>query len=140
MQMPPRRSRMRRTQTGKRLELSARDIEIFKLLQRYRYLHSTYIHAFVGGASATRFRERLGDLFHEGYLDRPAQQWEFADDRLIEVGMEGTFLKIHTKSEHPAIVHWGFDYLLNKFSNSWNKPPRWHGARKGPVTVSRTIR
>ncbi len=72
---------MRRTKTGKRIELTARDIEIFKLLSRYRYLRSTYIHAFVGGASETRFKERLGDLFHEGYLDRPAQQWEFADAR-----------------------------------------------------------
>jgi hypothetical protein len=78
MQMPERRSRMRRTQTGKRLELSARDIEIFKLLARYRYLRSTYIHAFVGGVSEKRFKERIGDLFHEGYIDRPEQQWEFA--------------------------------------------------------------
>jgi hypothetical protein len=61
--------------------LSARDIEIFKLLARYRYLRSTYIHAFVGGASETRFKERLGDLFHEGYLNRPTQQWEYADAR-----------------------------------------------------------
>jgi hypothetical protein len=76
-----RRSRIQRTRTGRRLALSARDIEIFKLLSRYRYLRSTYIHAFVGGASETRFKERLGDLFHEGYLDRPAQQWEFADAR-----------------------------------------------------------
>ena len=72
---------MRRTRTGKRIELTARDIEIFKLLCRYRYLRSTYIHAFVGGASETRFKERLGDLFHEGYLNRPCQQWEFADAR-----------------------------------------------------------
>jgi hypothetical protein len=70
---------MRRTRTGKRIELTTRDIEIFKILEKYRYLRSTYIHAFVGGASATRFKERLGDLFHEGYLERPAEQWQFAD-------------------------------------------------------------
>jgi hypothetical protein len=28
--------------------------------------------------AVTRLKERLGDLFHEGYLDRPAQQWQFA--------------------------------------------------------------
>lgn len=72
---------MRRTRTGKRIELTERDLEIFKLLERYQYLRSTYLHAFVGGASQTRFKERLGDLFHEGYLDRPSQQWEFADAR-----------------------------------------------------------
>jgi hypothetical protein len=76
-----RRSRMRRTHTGKRIELTARDLEIFRVLARYRYLPSTYIHAFVGGASQTRFKERLGDLFHEGYLNRPERQWEMANCR-----------------------------------------------------------
>jgi hypothetical protein len=76
-----RRSRMRRTRTGKRIELTARDLEIFRALARYRYLPSTYIHAFAGGTSKTRFKERLGDLFHEGYLDRPERQWEMADCR-----------------------------------------------------------
>jgi hypothetical protein len=76
-----RRSRMRRTSRGKRLELTQRDIEIFKVLEQYRYLPSTFIHAFVGGASETRFKERLGDLFHEGFLDRPSQQWDFANAR-----------------------------------------------------------
>ena len=76
-----RRSRMRRTRTGKRIELTARDLEIFRVMARYRYLPSTYIHAFVGGASQTRFKERLGDLFHEGYLNRPERQWEMANCR-----------------------------------------------------------
>jgi hypothetical protein len=74
---------MRRTRTDKRLALTTRDIEIFNLLRRYRYLRSTYLHAFVGGASTTRFKERLGDLFHEGYIDRPCQQWEFANARCM---------------------------------------------------------
>ena len=86
--MIARRSRMKRSGAGKRIALSPRDIEIFKLLRRYRYLRSTYIHAFVGGASETRFKERLGDLFHEGYLDRPAQQWDFADARCMPVVYE----------------------------------------------------
>ncbi len=89
-----RRSRMHRTRSGKRLELTQRDIDLFKLLHRYRYLRSTYLHAFVGGASEKRFKERLGDLFHEGYLDRPAQQWEYADARcrpvVHEIGRRGT--------------------------------------------------
>ncbi|MGC9955086.1 MAG: replication-relaxation family protein [Rhizomicrobium sp.] len=70
---------MHRVRTGKRIALTPRDIEIFRALSRYRYLRSTYLHAFAGGRSATRFKERLGDLFHEGYLDRPSQQWQFAD-------------------------------------------------------------
>jgi Replication-relaxation len=65
----------------KRIELSPRDLEIFRLLSRYRYLSSTYIHVFVGGASETRLKERLGDLFHEGYIERPERQWDLADAR-----------------------------------------------------------
>jgi hypothetical protein len=69
-----RRLRFLRKRTGKTITLSERDIEIFRLLARYRYLRSNFIHAFVGGYEK-RLIERLGDLFHEGYLNRPAQQW-----------------------------------------------------------------
>jgi hypothetical protein len=74
--------------TGKSLALTARDLEIFRTLSRYRYLRSTYLHAFTGGTSQTRFKERLGDLFHEGFLDRPSRQWEFADARCRPVVYE----------------------------------------------------
>ena len=71
-----RRSRMRRKSNGSRVELTPRDIEIFRLLERYRYLRSTFIHAFVGG-DRTKLIERLGHLYHEGrYLDRPSEQWQ----------------------------------------------------------------
>lgn len=67
---------MRRTSTGKHIELQPRDLEIFRLLQRYRYLRSTHLHAFVGDDRA-KLIERLGKLYHDGgYLDRPEQQWE----------------------------------------------------------------
>jgi hypothetical protein len=72
---------MRRASSGKPLALTPRDLLIFQALRRYRYLRSTYLHAFAGGLSEKRFKERLGDLFHEGYLDRPAAQWRFADSR-----------------------------------------------------------
>lgn len=79
---------MHRTRTGKSLALTARDLKIFRALSRYRYLRSTYLHAFAGGTSQTRFKERLGDLFHEGFLDRPSRQWEFADARCRPVVYE----------------------------------------------------
>jgi hypothetical protein len=79
---------MRRKSSGKRLELTARDLAIFTLLAHYRYLRSTFLHAFVGGASETRFKERLCDLFHEGYIDRPVKQWEFASARYRPVVYE----------------------------------------------------
>jgi hypothetical protein len=84
---------MRRTRTGKSLALTSRDLAIFHWLSRYRYLRSTYLYAFAGGLSETRFKERLGDLFHEGFLDRPARQWEFADAKhapaVYELGDRG---------------------------------------------------
>lgn len=77
-----RRSRMQRQATCKTIELSARDHSVFDVLSRYRYMRSTYLHAFAGGASQTRFVERLGALYHDGaYIDRPAAQWECADAR-----------------------------------------------------------
>lgn len=79
--MNARRPRATRTRTGKRLEITERDIEIFRWLARYRYLPSTYLHAFCGGASQKRFVERLGDLFHEGFIDRPSRQWDAAGCR-----------------------------------------------------------
>ncbi len=82
---------MKRQPTGKRVELSLRDLAIFDLLTRYRYLRSTYIHAFVGGASETRFKERLGDLYHEGgYLDRPKRQWDCVNARYMPLVYENT--------------------------------------------------
>jgi len=72
---------MRRTRSGKRIEITPRDVAIFRLLKRYRYLRSTFIHAFAGGASENRFKERMSALFHEGYLDRPEQQWQVAECR-----------------------------------------------------------
>lgn len=91
MEHRQRRSRMKRQKTGKSLALTPRDLAIFELLERYRYLRSTSIHAFVGGASATRFKERLGDLYHEGeYLNRPAQQWETAHSRYLPAVYENS--------------------------------------------------
>ena len=76
-----RRSRMRRMPTGKRIELTLRDFDILRLLNRYRFLRSTFIHAFVGG-NKTKLVERLGQLYHEaGHLDRPAQQWQAVNAR-----------------------------------------------------------
>jgi hypothetical protein len=91
MEKQKRRSRMKRQATGRRLVLTPRDLAIFELLERYRYLRSTFIRAFVGGASETRFKERLGDLYHEGgYLNRPERQWETARSRYMPVVYENS--------------------------------------------------
>lgn len=84
-----RRSRMSRKTTGKRIQLTSRDLQILQLLTRYRYLRSTHLHALVGGRSQKRFVERLGDLFHEcGYVARPRQQWQAVNARYMPVVYE----------------------------------------------------
>jgi hypothetical protein len=104
--MSDRRSRMHRTRTGKSLALTSRDIAIFRVLSEYRYLRSTYLHAFAGGASETRFKERLGDLYHEGYVDRPAKQWEFARARyqpaIHEIDERAKRVLLEATTEHEA--------------------------------------
>lgn len=74
------RSRLRRQPRGKRVLLSPRDIETFRLLDRYRYLPSNFIHSFVGG-HPTYHKARMTDLFHEGWLDKPRPQWEALNAR-----------------------------------------------------------
>jgi hypothetical protein len=86
--MSKRRSRMRRTSSGKKLAITERDFALFRVLAEYRYLRSTYLYAFTGGASETRFKERLGDLFHEGFIDRPEKQWDIMDARSTPVVYE----------------------------------------------------
>ena len=72
---------MRRVASHRPLAITERDVEVLRCLARYRYLRSTYLHAFAGGASDKRFVERLCELFHRGMVARPAQQWQFADAR-----------------------------------------------------------
>jgi hypothetical protein len=61
-------------------QLTERDIEIFKLLARYRYLSIEDIHAFVGG-SRKGLAHHVNLLCREPnlYLDRPRQQRQSAD-------------------------------------------------------------
>src|ERR1700721_2074251 len=57
-----------------------RDIEIFELLARFRYLPSDYIHAFVGGnEKALSHRLNLLSRKPNVYVSRPHQQRQSAD-------------------------------------------------------------
>jgi len=79
-------------------------------------------------------------LFAERYDLAPqptvtkSQSWDRdleadCQELLVEVGDGGTFLKVHAKSEDPAIVRWGFDHLLKKLSDRWGGPPHLIVAR-----------
>jgi len=59
---------------------TARDIAIFQLLDRFRYLPADYIHAFLGGSEkALRYRLNLLSRKPNLYLSRPHQQRHSAD-------------------------------------------------------------
>ncbi len=77
-----RRSRFKRTRTGKNIVITDRDVEILRWLHRYRYLRSPQIIGFLKPRSEKRLLERLGDLFHEtGLIARPKAQWRSFDAR-----------------------------------------------------------
>lgn len=79
-----RRSRVKRQASDRRIALTQRDIEIFLLLYRHRYLRSTHFPALLDGKSKRRFIERLGHLYHEGgYIERPPQQWQAINARYM---------------------------------------------------------
>jgi len=84
-----RRSRFKRTPTGKRMVPTARDVEILRWLYRYRYLSATQLIDILQPRSEKRFIERLGDLFHEtGLIDRPPAQWRGFDARFRSIFYE----------------------------------------------------
>lgn len=81
-----RRSRFARNPIGKRIIISKRDIEILRLLYRYRFLRSPQIIAFLRPKSDRRLIERLTDLFHEtGLINRPPAQWRYGNPRCTSV-------------------------------------------------------
>jgi hypothetical protein len=117
--MTERRSRTHQRPTGAALTLTPRDEKIIEALNRYRYVRAPYLHAFAGGQSGKRFTERLGLLFHEGYLGRPDGQWALPDARrrpaLYEIGARAqadrtgearTFLRrdAHKQLEHANLI------------------------------------
>jgi hypothetical protein len=106
---------MVRRPTGKRLQLTRRDLDILHLLTRYRYLRSTHLHALVGGRSRKRFIERLGDLYHEGgYLDRPKPQWQAVNARYMPVVYE------LAPAGHATLAQYGLTQDRNASSSGWN--------------------
>jgi len=71
-----RRSRFARSPSGKRMQLTDRDLGILRWLHRYRFLTAPQLVAILCPRSPKRFVERLGDLFHEtGLINRLEVRW-----------------------------------------------------------------
>ncbi len=74
------RSRTTPQPRGRQIAITARDLALFRLLARYRFLPSNFIHAFIGG-NPTYHKSRMTDLYHEGWLGKPKPQWEALNAR-----------------------------------------------------------
>lgn len=71
----PRKSKVR-GQTH-RIRITDNDLDIFRLLQRYRYLPVNFIHELLPRKrNYGKLQERLTDLTGHGYLSRPDKQFE----------------------------------------------------------------
>ncbi len=71
-----RRPRFQRAETPPRFQITARDVEIIRQVARHRFLRSTHLFQLIGG-SPQKINERLGPLYHAGFLDRPRSQLEY---------------------------------------------------------------
>ena len=78
-----------------------RDVEIFKLLARYRYLPADFIHAFMGGDYQSLIK-RLNLLCRKPnlYLNRPVQQREHAEANYRKLIYELDSRAITVLAEH----------------------------------------
>jgi len=72
----PRLPRFKRTSNTLPFELTERDREIIRHIQRHRFLRSSHICSLIAGSSQQLLR-RLKLLYHHGFLDRPRIQIEY---------------------------------------------------------------
>lgn len=90
------RPERRRTRGGEvhTIRPSRRDVAIFDVLQRYRYLPLNFIYELLPvGGNYKKFQERLTDLTGARYVNRPAAQWQsynaFYKKLAYELGTNG---------------------------------------------------
>lgn len=58
------------------MELTPRDAEILRLVQRHRFLRSHQLAALIGGSRQQLLR-RLQSLYHHGFVERPLAQIDY---------------------------------------------------------------
>lgn len=74
------RSRFVRRSAARNIDLTERDIEGLKYLYRYRFLRSDHLVALLcppDGYGSKRLIDRLRELFHTGFIDRPKVQLDY---------------------------------------------------------------
>lgn len=71
-----RRARFRRD-APQHMRLTADDFDIIRHVNRHRFLRSTHLLGLLDKRSGKKLLERLGALYHNGYLDRPRAQLDY---------------------------------------------------------------
>jgi hypothetical protein len=109
------------------MKITQRDIEVFKLLNRYRYLRRTFIHALLATQlDQGRLRHRIYALSSAKYLREPEQQKQSGNyrytPRVYELGLKG----------RAALQEQGIALI------EWNTKPRefWHQLMISDVLAS----
>jgi hypothetical protein len=74
--MSSRFPRFKRSPEPTSLQLTQRDFEIIRLINRYRFLRSSQLATLIAGSSQQIFR-RMRLLYHHGYLERPRAQLDY---------------------------------------------------------------
>ena len=87
MQSQKRRKRFQRDR-NESARLTARDFEILRIVQSYRFIQTPELHALIGG-SLQRLQRRLRKLFDVGYLSRPPSQ------RLLKEALNKNFPMVY---------------------------------------------
>lgn len=72
------------------MTIGERDIEVLRLLGRYRYLRKDFLHQLLGdrGGNEQWLTRRLRDLFDAGYVNRPPEQWRAMNARYSQAVYE----------------------------------------------------
>jgi DNA-binding Lrp family transcriptional regulator len=72
----PRLPRFKRTSAVAAIEITERDREIIRLVERFRFLRSSHIRSLIPGSPQQLLR-RLKLLYHHGFLERPRAQIDY---------------------------------------------------------------
>jgi hypothetical protein len=109
-QAATRRARFRRADPQS-IRLTADDISVIRHVARHRFLRSTHLIQLLHDRSPKKLLERLGALYHNGYLDRPRAQLEYyatagSAPLVYAIGNRGAALLAETDGLPRAKVDW----------------------------------
>lgn len=96
------------------LRLTPDDLAILRRLGEYRFLRSTHLIQLLPKRSPKKLIERLGTLYHNGYVDRPRAQLDY-------FASAGSAPMVYAIGNHGAAVLAGSDGTLHANWNGKNR-------------------